>query len=91
MVDLRKDRVEFPDLKRAAVELAQRLSLHAVLVKVKASGQRLIQELRNLTRLPVLAIPWLHYADDEMAPIRRRFTATKPSTFKASTDARRHK
>lgn len=56
LIDIWKDKVEFPDLKRMVVELALRFAPHAVLVEDKASGQSLIQELRNQTRLPVIAI-----------------------------------
>lgn len=42
-----KDKVEYPELKRAAVSLAAQWKPHAILVEDKASGQSLIQELRR--------------------------------------------
>lgn len=50
------ERVEFPQLCRKAVEFAGAWKPHAVLVEDKASGQSLIQTLKQETSLPVLAI-----------------------------------
>jgi predicted phage terminase large subunit-like protein len=49
--------VDFPTLKRTAINLAGRWKPDALLVEDKASGQSLIQELRNGKKpLPVIAI-----------------------------------
>jgi predicted phage terminase large subunit-like protein len=56
LIDLWKERVEFPDLKRMVVSLAAKHSPHAVLVEDKASGQSLIQELRRDTILSIVPI-----------------------------------
>ena len=56
LIDLWKERVEFPDLKRMVVSLAAKHSPHAVLVEDKASGQSLIQELRRDTQLSIVPI-----------------------------------
>jgi predicted phage terminase large subunit-like protein len=53
--DLWRNRVEFPELKRAVAALADKWSPVAVLVEDRASGQSLIQELRRDTRLPIKA------------------------------------
>lgn len=53
-----KDKVEYPELKRAALSLAAQFKPNAILVEDKASGQSLIQELRRDTRasLSIVAI-----------------------------------
>ena len=56
VLDLWRGKVEYPDLKRAAVAQHAKWNPHAVLIEDAASGQSLIQELRRDTRLPVLPI-----------------------------------
>lgn len=56
LIDLYKQRVEFPDLKRAALNLYSEHKPHALLVEDKASGQSLVQELRRETNMPIVAI-----------------------------------
>jgi predicted phage terminase large subunit-like protein len=51
-----RDRIEFPDLKRKAIEIANVWNADAVLVEDKASGQSLIQELDRDTALPVVPV-----------------------------------
>jgi len=56
LLDVWRQRVEYPELKRAAIALHGRDKANAVLVEDKASGQSLIQELIRDTILPVLPI-----------------------------------
>jgi predicted phage terminase large subunit-like protein len=56
LLDAWRGRVEFPELKRRVVALAETWSPHAVLIEDKASGQSLVQELKSGTRLPVLPV-----------------------------------
>lgn len=56
LVDVWRERVEYPHLKAAVRALADKWGAHAVLVEDKASGQSLIQELRLTTTLPIIAI-----------------------------------
>lgn len=49
-----KQRVEFPELKRTVVLLAQQVPANEILIEDKASGQSLIQELQRETRLPII-------------------------------------
>jgi len=51
-----KGKVEFPELKRVAVQLADKFKPSVVLIEDKASGQSLIQELQRETRLPLKPI-----------------------------------
>jgi predicted phage terminase large subunit-like protein len=53
VLDVFRDRVEFPELKRKVEMLAERWHPNVVLIEDKASGQSLIQELRTSSRLPV--------------------------------------
>jgi len=53
LLDVWRDKVEFPELKRVAVALYERDKPNLVLVEDKASGQSLIQELQRNTRIPV--------------------------------------
>jgi predicted phage terminase large subunit-like protein len=56
LLDLWRQRVEFPELKRVAIELNQRDRPSALLIEDRASGQSLIQELRRDTLLPVIPV-----------------------------------
>jgi predicted phage terminase large subunit-like protein len=56
VIDVWKDKVEFPDLKRMVISLAAKFKPNAILVEDKASGQSLIQELRTSTRLAVIPV-----------------------------------
>jgi predicted phage terminase large subunit-like protein len=51
-----RQRLEYPQLKQAAVTLASAGGISAVLVEDKASGQSLVQDLRQSTSLPVLPV-----------------------------------
>jgi predicted phage terminase large subunit-like protein len=55
LLDRVNERMEFPDLKRKIHVMNERYKAHAILVEDKASGQSLIQELKQTT-LPVVAI-----------------------------------
>lgn len=46
----------YPELKKKAIELRERYHARALIIEDHASGQSLIQDLRNDTRIPVL--PW---------------------------------
>lgn len=56
LADLFRERLTYPDLRRKVIEFAERDSPDVILVEDKASGQSLIQELRNSTMLPVVAV-----------------------------------
>ena len=56
LLDVFRERVTYPKLRQAAIELANRWQPDAILVEDKASGQSLVQELRETTRLPIVAI-----------------------------------
>jgi len=51
-----RQQVEFPQLKSKALELYKKYTPAAVLIEDKASGQPLIQELREKTAVPVIKI-----------------------------------
>jgi len=56
VLDRWRARVEFPELKRAAVALFDSAKPVAVWIEDKASGQSLIQELQRETNIPIVAI-----------------------------------
>jgi predicted phage terminase large subunit-like protein len=56
LLDLWRNRVEFPALKRAFVEQAERWCPSEILIEDKSSGQSLIQELKTSTNFPVIPI-----------------------------------
>jgi predicted phage terminase large subunit-like protein len=57
LLDLRKERLEFPELKRRALASYEGSPRpDALLIEDKASGQSLIQELRKNSRVPVIAV-----------------------------------
>jgi predicted phage terminase large subunit-like protein len=56
LIEVWRDRIEFPELKRQVVSQAAKHNPHAILVEDKASGQSLIQEMQRDTRLPIVPI-----------------------------------
>lgn len=56
LIDLWVGRPGYPELKQKAIELRERRRARAVIIEDHSSGQSLIQDLRNSTRIPVL--PW---------------------------------
>ncbi len=56
LLDVWKQKVEFPDLKRMVVSLHAKFHPNAILVEDKASGQSLIQEIQRETLLPLIPI-----------------------------------
>ena len=56
LLDVWRQKVEFPELKRVAVALYERDKPSLVLVEDKASGQSLIQELQRETRIPLYPV-----------------------------------
>jgi len=56
LLDVFRERLEFPELKRKVVQLAEKYNVNEILIEDKASGQSLIQELERETRLPVKKI-----------------------------------
>lgn len=56
LVDRYKAKVEFPELKKMLVTLANQWRPASILIEDKASGQSLIQEIKRDTRLPVKPI-----------------------------------
>jgi len=51
-----KERLTYPALRQRVIEFAERDSPDAILIEDKASGQSLLQDLRDSTALPVIAI-----------------------------------
>jgi predicted phage terminase large subunit-like protein len=56
LLDVYRERVEYPALTRAAYNMAAKWEPDTVLIEDKSSGQALIQDLRNETAQPVIAI-----------------------------------
>ena len=56
LIDIYRERVEFPELKRKVVELYEKHKPHEIIIEDKASGISLIQELQRETTLPIKAI-----------------------------------
>ncbi len=56
LLDLWRERVDFPTLQNMAIILANQWRLNALLVEDASSGQALIQALRVGTKLPVKAV-----------------------------------
>jgi predicted phage terminase large subunit-like protein len=54
LIDAWRDRVEFPELKRAIVDQDAKHKPSAIYIEKKASGQSAIQELNRETNLPIL-------------------------------------
>ena len=56
VMDVWRDRVEFPDLERAMISQHSKWRPHAVLIEDTSAGQSLIQSLRRNTRIPIQAV-----------------------------------
>lgn len=56
LLSLWRGKVEFPELRRALIAMAEQWKPSAILVEDRASGQSLIQELRCASRLPILPV-----------------------------------
>ena len=54
-LDVFRKRVNYPELKKAVMELAKKWKISATMVEDKASGTQLIQELKQHTDLPIRA------------------------------------
>ena len=56
LINVLRDRMEFPKLKKAAVEQYEKYRPNEVWIEDKASGISLIQEMQRETRIPIKAI-----------------------------------
>lgn len=56
LLDVLRQRLEYPELKHQLVLSAMQWQAEAVLIEEKASGQMLLQDMRRETNLPVIAI-----------------------------------
>lgn len=56
LLDVLRRRMDYPDLRRAALSLAARWRPAAILIEDQASGQALAQDLRREPGLPVIAL-----------------------------------
>lgn len=56
LLDVWRDRVQYPQLKREFLRMAAKWQPKAILVEDKASGQSLIQEFNQDTTLPIIKI-----------------------------------
>lgn len=57
LLDVFRDRLEFPELKRKAVDKFHQWKPRKVLVEDSASGKPMIQELERETALPLIRVP----------------------------------
>lgn len=56
LIDIMREQMEYPDLKRAVIAAAEKWQPEAVLVEDKASGQSLLQDLRRETKIACIGI-----------------------------------
>lgn len=56
LLDMQVLRLEYPDLKRAMLQLAHQYQPELILLEDKASGQSLLQDMRRENSLPLLAV-----------------------------------
>jgi predicted phage terminase large subunit-like protein len=56
LIDVWRQKVEYPELKRAVLDQYNKHAPDVVLIEDKASGQSVVQELRRDTRVPLVAI-----------------------------------
>ncbi|MDA0780980.1 MAG: phage terminase large subunit [Rickettsiales bacterium] len=56
LADVTAKKMEYPELKRTVISLAQKWNANTILIEDKASGQSLIQDLKRETKLPIIAV-----------------------------------
>lgn len=56
LLDVVRERLEYPELKRTIIDIARRDRPVAILIEDKASGQSLLQDLKREHNLPVIGI-----------------------------------
>jgi len=56
VLDIKRERMEYPDMKRAIVQYYHGSRASAIIIEDKSSGQQVIQELQRGSRLPVIEI-----------------------------------
>lgn len=56
LLHVHRERMEWPALRRTAESLAARFNPTSLLIEDKSSGQSLVQDLHNGTRLPVIGV-----------------------------------
>lgn len=56
LIGVQRVKLEYPELKRKIIELAEKYDPETILIEDKASGQSLIQDIRSESRLPIVAV-----------------------------------
>jgi predicted phage terminase large subunit-like protein len=77
LLDVWRERVEFPELVRQIETLALQYRPQSVLVEDASSGQSAIQELRRNTSLPIVAVPAQGSKESRLATVSGLFEANK--------------
>lgn len=57
LLDVWRDRLQYPDLKTRIISRADKWHPRTILVEDKASGTSVAQDLKRNTRLPIIAVP----------------------------------
>lgn len=77
LIEAKRLHLEYPDLKRAILALAETHPPEAILIEDKASGQSLIQDLRRETHLPIIALAPKQNKQLRMSSVTSFFEAGK--------------
>lgn len=77
LVDIKRARFEYPDLKRTIINMAEKWNPKAIIVEDKASGQSILQDLRRETKLPLIATTPSKDKITRMASVSALFEAGK--------------
>jgi predicted phage terminase large subunit-like protein len=56
LIDIFRDKLEYPDLKKQFIKLAEKFSPDAILIEDKATGQAIIQDLKREINFPIIPI-----------------------------------
>ncbi|CAI27848.1 Conserved hypothetical protein [Ehrlichia ruminantium str. Gardel] len=56
LLDIYKEKLEYQPLKQALINLASRWKPSAILIENKGSGVQLIQEIKNISKIPIIEI-----------------------------------
>ncbi|MDX1950065.1 MAG: phage terminase large subunit [Rickettsiales bacterium] len=77
LLDIFRDKLDFPDLKKAVINLANKWRAEKILIEDKSSGQSLIQEVLRETKLPIIPIKVRQDKISRFAKITPLFEAGK--------------
>jgi len=85
VADILRDKLEYPNLRRRVLAMAEKWQPTAILMEDKASGQSILQDLKQTSKLPLIAIMPKHNKLQRVAAISPIIEAGKLFLPKTNT------